>query len=602
MISPRKPDWSSLQKPSVPSVDKKKIFKRMKKAEKASTRHAHKFLVKRLDTIRVARRHIAQWLILVSVLIAATGLQLTWAQAGYQTIDAAEGGTYAEAITGKIDTLNPLYATTEPEQAAARLLFSSLYTFDTAGKLSKDLATSLKIDESGKVYTVTIRPDAYWHDGKQLTAKDIEFTINLIKKPAAMSPLRINWQDVSVRAIDDTTVEFTLPALYAAFPHALTFAVLPSHLLGDIPAGAIRENTFSRYPVGSGPFSFRLLQTVGGQSGYKIVQMTAFDNYFKGKPKVSRFEIHARTTKEETVASLQSGVVNAVSGVPAAAMKDLSSAGYSVSRHSIDSGVYALFNTSRAALNDKTVRQALQLATDTNVLREQLPVPMPRLDLPFVRGQLTGDAIPSAPAADKEKAATLLESAGWQLVDGVRQKDGQKLTLTITTTKDDQYEKVMESLALQWRSLGITVATNVIDTGAPGTNFVQTVLQPRDYDVLIYELLIGADPDVYAYWHSSQIGSTGYNFSNYANATADAALVSARSVLDPQLRNTKYKTFAQLWLSDVPAIGLYQPVAIYATNKHVQSMGESIPFVSAADHYADVLDWSVRERTVYRTP
>lgn len=594
----RKPEWSFEK----PSVDRKKIFKRMKRAEKASTRHAQKFVVKRLDTIRLARRHIVQWLLLVSVLIAATGLQLTWAQSGYQTIGTASGGTYAEAMVGQIDTLNPLYATTEPEVAASRLLFSSLYTFDEAGKLSKSLAESMTVDESGKVYTVKIRPDAYWHDGKQLTAKDVAFTINLIKKPAAMSPLRINWQDVEVRAIDETRVEFKLPALYAAFPHALTFAVLPAHKLEDVPAGAVRENTFSRYPVGSGPFAFRLLQTIGGQNGYKIVQMAAFDKYFKGEPNVGRFEIHAHATRDKAVASLRSGAVNAVSGVPASAVSGLDEAGYTVTRHRINSGVYALFNVTQPTLSDKTVRKALQLGTDTKALRGQLAVSVPRLDLPFVNGQLTGDDVPTAPAPDKEKAAALLEQAGWKLVDGIRQKDGAKLTLTITTVKGEQYEKVTEGIASQWRSLGIVVAINVVDPSAPGASFVQSVLQPRNYEVLIYELLIGADPDVYAYWHSSQIGSTGYNFSNYSNVTADAALVSARSVLTPELRNIKYKTFAGIWLEDVPAIGLYQPVVVYATNDHVRSMNEAMPFVSAADHYADVLDWTVRERTVYKTP
>lgn len=594
----RKPGWS----PQKPSVDRKKIFKRMKRAEKASTRHAQKFLVKRLDTIRVARRHIAQWLILVSVLIAATGLQLSWVQASYQTIGSARGGTYAEAITGQVDTLNPLYATTEPELAASRLLFSSLYAFDTAGKLNKSLAESMKIDESGKIYTVKIRPDAYWHDGQRLTAADVAFTINLVKKPAAMSPLRINWQDVEVRAIDETTVEFKLPALYAAFPHALTFSVLPAHILEDIPAGAIRENTFSRYPVGSGPFTFRLLQTIGGESGYKILQMTAFDRYFKGTPTVGRFEIHAHTTPEKAVASLKSGAVNAVAGVSASAAHTLSDTAFSVTKHRVNSGVYALFNVSRPALKDKAVRQALQLVTDTKALRDRLPVATPSLDLPFVQGQITGDAIPSAPAPNKERAVALLEESGWKLEGNVRQKDGQKLSLTVTTTKNDQYEKVLEGLVSQWRSIGVEITPNIIDPDTPGANFVQTVLQPRDYDVLIYELLIGADPDVYAYWHSSQIGSTGYNFSNYSNPTADAALVSARSVLAPELRNAKYKTFAELWLDDAPAIGLYQPVVIYATNKHVQSMEESMPFVSAADHYADVIDWSVRERSVYKTP
>src|SRR5690606_36632416 len=121
--------------------------------------------------------------------------------------------------------------------------------------------------------------------------------------------------------------------------------------------------------------------------------------------------------------------------------------------------------------------------------------------------QLTGDSIPRAPDPDKEKAAELLDRAGWKLVDGMRAKDGERLTLTVTTTKDEEYQKITEGLASQWRDLGIVVSITVIDPNLPGANFVQNVLQPRSYDVLIYELLIGADPDVYAYWHSSQVGS-----------------------------------------------------------------------------------------------
>lgn len=593
-----KPEWP-LQKPS---VDRKKIFRRVKKAERDTTRHAQKFVIKRLDSIRMARRHIIQWLLLVGILITATGFQLSWSQSGYQTIAPAHGGTYAEAVTGQVDTLNPLYAASEAEVATASLMFSSLYDYDVSGSLSKSLAKSMDVSEDGKVYTVKLHSDVYWHDGETLTAEDVVFTVNLIKDPSAMSRLRTNWQDISIQALDDQTVEFRLPAEYAAFSHALTFSILPSHILREVPAGSVRENTFSRQPVGSGPFSFRLLQSVGGGDGNKIIQMSAFDKHFKGAPKVSRFEIHAYGDREQAVRSLRQGAVNAVSGVPMAMAEDLQNADYKVSFHDVQSGVYALFNSARPTLKDKSVRKALQLATDTEALRNQLSVDVSRLDLPFAAGQLTGDGIPEAPDVNIKKASELLSKAGWKLSDGVRQKGDNKLSLTITTTKDSQYEKIAEGLAAQWRSLGIEVNNLIIDTSTPGANFVQSVLQPRNYDVLIYELLIGSDPDVYAYWHSSQVGSTGYNFSNYSNPVADAALVSARSRIESDLRNAKYKTFAEVWLDDAPAIGIYQPVSIYASGRHVNSLIDGMPLVTPADHYANVLDWSVRERTVYRTP
>ena len=131
---------------------------------------------------------------------------------------------------------------------------------------------------------------------------------------------------------------------------------------------------------------------------------------------------------------------------------------------------------------------------------------------------------------------------------------------------------------------------------------MQDTLQARNYDVLLYELAIGADPDVYAYWHSSQMGQAGYNFANYTNKTADANLASARSRLEPDLRNVKYKQFAKQWLEDVPAIGLYQPVVEYVSNDNVSAVPEGAQLVTAADRYANVQYWTVTQRAFYKSP
>lgn len=583
------------------SFDSKKMSRRVKKAETVTVRHAHKFIVGRLDNIRSVRRHIIVWLLLVGATIAAVGAQFMWFQQSYRTTAAAVGGTYAEASLGPIDTLNPLYAASSAETAASRLLFSSLYTYDTTGHLHSDLAETMQVDATGMIYTIKLRSDAKWSDGAALTAKDVAFTVNLIKNPEARSPLRINWQDVAVRTLNDTTVEFKLPAVYAAFPHALTFAILPEHILGQVAPGAIRENTFSRSPVGSGPFSFRLLQNAD-TAGHKIVHMIANEGYYGGAPKLGRFEVHAYDTQADIVKALRSGEVSAAADMLGVDDTNIDKHNYSIVVRPIKSGVYALLNNTSPVLKDKLVRQALQLATDTKAIREKVGSNVPPLDLPFVNGQLTGNDVPRAPAANMAKAKALLDQAGWKQAGDIRQKDGTKLRLTIATTKSNQYEKTLEALSGQWRKLGIDVVPNVTDTTNPSTNFIQGVLQPRSYDVLLYELFIGADPDVYAYWHSSQVGERGYNFSNYANSTADAALSSARARLEPGLRNIKYKAFAKQWLDDVPAVGLYQSVASYAVNKHVQSFKPGNVLVSSQDRFADILYWSVTTESVYKTP
>lgn len=598
-MSEERRGWKQFQKLT---FDSKRFSRRVKKAEGATMRHARKFIVTRLDNIRSVRRHIIGWLILVGAMIIAVGVQLMWFQESYRVVAPVKGGTYAEASLGPIDTLDPLYATSSAEIAASRLLFSSLYTYDQTGHLRGDLAEDMKVEGNGTIYTVKLRSDASWHDGTLLTARDVAFTVNLIKNPETRSPLRVNWEDVEVKALDDTTVQFKLPAVYAAFPNALTFAILPHHLLSSISPGAIRENNFSRSPVGSGPFRFRLLQTADTKQEHQITHMTAFENYYGNTPMLNRFEVHAYDSQETILKALRTGEVSAAADLTGVDSSRVDTHNYTITTKPINSGVYALFNTESPALKDRSIRQALELATDKKAIRNSLGARVSPLDLPFITGQLTGSDIPQPPAPNSKKAAELLDNAGWKLDHGSRQKDGQKLSLTIATTKHSQYEKALETLVGQWRKLGVVVNTNVVDTADPSTNFVQNILQPRNYDVLLYELFIGADPDVYAYWHSSQIGMTGYNFSNYANKSADDALASARSRLEPELRNAKYKSFAKQWVEDVPALGLYQSTAEYVANKGTMSLGSASKLVSPYDRYANISDWSVDQALVYKTP
>ena len=324
-------------------------------------------------------------------------------------------------------------------------------------------------------------------------------------------------------------------------------------------------------------------------------------NYYKGSTKLGRIQLHVYDTRDAILKALNAGEVNAAADLSGTDVSQVNRSHYNVQTSSVQSGVYAILNTTRTILKDKAVRQALQVGTDTAAIRKQLPAGTPSLDLPFINGQVSGN-VPKAPLYDKVAAEKLLDDAGWKLDNGVRSKDGVALTLSVVTTKDNDYEHVLQVLAGQWRSLGINIDTHVIDPADVTQGLVQRVLQPRNFDVLLYQLNIGADPDVYAYWHSSQTGLQGLNFSNYSNAISDDALSSARSRLEPALRNTKYLTFAQEWLADVPAIGLYQSTSQYVYSKTVTTYDQRNKLVTPLDRYADILYWSVGSKTVFKTP
>lgn len=595
----KKPGWNQFKRIK---LDRKRLARRVQKAEGATQRHAHRFIVRRIDNIRLVAREVTTWLVLVGIIIAALGVQLLVSKPQFMATARTEGGTFVEGTIGQIDTMNPLYLTTPSEASVSRLLFSSLYNYDETGHLHQDIIKSLSVDASGRVYTATIRDDVAWHDKTPLLASDIVYTVNLIKNPSARSPLRINWLDVTVAAVNNTTVQFTLPATYAAFPHALTFPILPEHILKTVAPGAIRESTFSRSPVGSGPFTFRLLQAADNVSRHKVVHLAANPAYYAGAPKLDRFEIHAYPDEASLLKALRSGELSGASGLSPTVAPTIDLARYKLTPQALNSGVYLLFNMNNPILKDVKVRKALQAATDTAALRSDIGGGVLPLDAPILSSQLDGADVPQVAPPDIARAQALLDEAGWKMSGSGRMRDGQALGFTITTTKNSENLRSIDNLAKQWRKIGVNVERKVVDTSGIASTFVQDTLQARNFDMLLYELAIGADPDVYAYWHSSQIGQTGYNFTSYSNKAVDASLASARSRLEPELRNAKYKQFVRQWQEDAPALALYQSVLEYVSNENVDAVRPGAQLVGEADRYANVLHWTVHSDTVYKTP
>lgn len=579
-----------------------KFSERAKKAESATVAHARKFIISRAHSARDVRRHIALWLLGMGALIGLATLQFFLFQSSYTTVTGAYGGTYAEAVQGEIHTLNPLFASTEGEQAAARLIFSSLLTYDSSGRLRGDLAQDFSTLDEGKRYRVTLKPAVLWHDGKRLTADDVIFTVNLLKDPATNIASGANWKGIEVKKVNNTTIDFVLSASYAPFLHALTFPVVPKHLLANVEVAKIRESQLSSHPVGTGPFSFKMTQRLQDENGRVVVHMNSNSKYYAGVPKVDRFQVHSYKDRASLYNALKSHSVNAVSNVSFAdynSLKDNSE--YDTSIHSVNSGIFALFNTTLGALSDVRVRQALQAGTDVAKAIDTLPVDVPILDAPLLDSQAPLGGV-NKPKYEVERAKKLLEEAGWKLEGTQRSKDGEPLMLKVAYIKNADYQSVVESLTKQWRELGVRIETQPVDVNDSTQNILSDILKPRDYDVLVHELNLGSDPDVYAYWHSSQATQKGLNFSNYNSGISDDTLSSARLRIEGNLRDAKYRAFVTQWYKDAPAIGLYQSQATYAHTKTSSSFDVDRQLVTSIDRFGDVTRWSTQQQTVYKTP
>lgn len=176
---------------------------------------------------------------------------------------------------------------------------------------------------------------------------------------------------------------------------------------------------------------------------------------------------------------------------------------------------------------------------------------------------------------------------------------GAPLNLRIATVDSGYLPTVTEALAEQLRTLGIecTVAAY-----AETQDFVTGVITKRNYDILVYEVELGADPDPLPYYHSSQTTAAGLNLSGYRNALVDDLLIGARETTDAELRARKYESFLGYWVADAPAVGLYQPNLTYIYNKNVRPYSNDVRLSTALDRFSDITDWAAVKGLKNLTP
>lgn len=585
--------WKRFRRLKVP---KGTIKRRARKIETASLKHAHRFIIRRWTNLREVGRDAIVWLVAVGLLIVLALLQSLWFSRAYTQQAPADGGTYAEGVVSRIETMNPLFATTQAEQSASKLIFSSLLDYDIDDSLRTSVAKSWQVQD-GKIYTVQLKDNVFWHDGEKLTADDVLFTVKLMQDPQVKAVMYGNWAGVKAEKTGDYEVRFTLPSVFAPFAHSLTFGILPEHILKNIPAVNLRENDFSRKPVGSGPFVFKKLQVIDVNKNRVVVHMDANTKYYGEPIRLNRFQIYTYEDRQALQKALTTYEVNASLGLGADQLNTLSQRNeFHVSSNVVSNGVYALFNNDNAVLKDSKVRQGLLLGTNRGKLIDAVYGRGVALNGPLPDSFVPGEQATQA-AYDPKAAAAKLDEAGWKLEGDVRKKGDQILSLTVIAPDSGDYQLILDELKSQWQSIGVTITTQLVNPSTIGADY----LQGRGYDVLVYELSIGGDPDVYAYWHSSQANGKNLNFANYRSTLADDALSSARARLDPALRVAKYKTFYEQWLKDTPAIALYQPYLSYITQHSTTSLDLNRPVVDAMTRYRNVGLWAVSQTTVMTT-
>lgn len=570
----------------------------------------------------------------------------------------ASGGDFTTGLIGAPQFINPLLSqTNDVDSDISRLIFSGLLKYNKDLQLVNDLASHWESNEDSTKYTFFLKEGITWHDGNPLTADDIVFTFQSIKDPDFKSPLLISFRGVEVRKIDDLTVEFTLPEAYPAFLEVLTVGILPEHIWGEIPPINANLTKFNLRPVGSGPWKFKKFfdDDLGNIKSFVVER---YEGYYGPKPYINEITFKFYPDFQTAVAALKANSIEAISFLP----KDLKSeltGEKNINFYSFYLPQYtAIFFNQEAnnTLKDKAVRQALRASIDKpEILTKALQLEGEIISGPILPVEV--DSSEEDTGYNQALAAQLLEDAGWEAISQAeylellkiqeearaeaeeeneneeentdeveenqeenadatstttpeitdeekpeitqeifrKNSDDEILELTLTTVNQPENVKAAELVKQSWEEIGVKVNLQIIE----GSRISREIIKPRNYEILLFGIIVGSNPDPYPFWHSSQVQDPGLNLSQMSNREVDRLLENARSTLDPEEQQKNYQRFQDILVSEIPAIFLYNPTYTYVVDEKIKGINVD-RIITPADRYNNLEDWYIKTKRQFK--
>ncbi|MCE9585294.1 hypothetical protein K8Q94_01575 [Candidatus Nomurabacteria bacterium] len=562
-----------------------------------------------------------EWLIffsLVIVLFVSTIIILEKINKSFMTEIPAPGGSISEGIIGTPRFVNPILALSDADRDLVSLIYSGLLRKDSDGNLIPDLAESYDVSKDGLTYTFTLKDKIFFHDKKPITADDIVFTITKAKDPIIKSPIKANWDGVTVEKIDEKTIKFTLKQPYASFLENMTLGIIPMHIWGN--STAIELNDANINPIGSGPY--RVTKTNKQSSGLiDSYELSYFKNFILKKPNIKNINLHFYPNENYLIEGLKNGEVDQASSITPQNAELLKDKGYRIESSVLPRVFGLFFNQNQAQIfTDKHIIEAINQAIDKDqIINEVLSGYGVVINDPIPPNMLAYQKLnkddKSTHEENLQKALDILAKDGWKKnADGVLEKTtitgkknskgktvstGKKSTsiieFSISTGNAPELAKTAEIISNDLNALGMKVDVKTFETG----NLNQTVIRPRKYDALLFGQIINHESDLFAFWHSSQRHDPGLNIAMYTNAKVDKILEDALVTTNENNRIKKYAEFENEIEKDSPAVFLYSPSFIYVISKNLKGLSIN-HLISPADRFLNSYLWYTQTEGVWK--
>jgi peptide/nickel transport system substrate-binding protein len=462
----------------------------------------------------------------------------------------------------------------------SRLVFDKLVYLDAAGNATPWLAKSWQVSPDGRVYTFHLRQDVTFSDGTRFDAEAVRINFERIKKLGTQSRISAAYLSPYVEgtAVDTYTFQARLAAPYPAFLSFLAQTWLgfisPRQIIAD--PDSIKER-----PVGTGPFVL-----ASYAPGVRAVLARRADyawapDYIrhKGAAYLDGVVIEAVADDATRTASLQQGRHRLTFEAPLTDGARLRADPGLVFSNRVRPGSpmrSLAFNTARFPFNDVRIRLATAVAIDRDQVTRDMSSGefIPKAD--FLGTNTPGyvDTYRNALAYDPVRAARLLDEAGWsqRAPDGIRIKDGQRLSAELLTTGDERTPPAsVLAIQAQLRKAGIELRLKPVKSA----DLPDTVRAGR-YDALTGGWWSAATPDVlFLLYHSSQVArqnTFGQDTGRIADAALDDLLLRARQSQDAGERATLYRQAQKLLTELVPVVPLHESHHLIAYSKQLHGV------------------------------
>lgn len=422
-------------------------------------------------------------------------------------------------------------------------IHNALVEIDHNYDLEKVLAENYEVSADGLTYTFTLRKGVKFHDGTEFTSADVKYTFDYFGNPAnaAVNGPLLSSVD-RVETPDKHTVKVHLKQPDATFlRRGATIFIVPAAYHAKVG-----EKVYKTAPIGTGPFKVKEWKA----EEYTLLE--AFDDHFRGRPNADFFRMNIVPEPSVRAIALQTGQADSTVWplLTEDNLKFEQDSKFKVYRTPSLAVNHFPLNTQLPQFQDKRVRQAMMHAIDRQRLIDDV-----------FKGAAAVATSNLAPALkeyyeanvakypyDVARAKALLDEAGWKEgPGGVREKNGQKLTFTLTVISGDQVRKP-EAEFVQQSLKAVGIQAEIRE--AP----VATILAQLPKGELNASLFnwtyggTGGEPDPFVTLHSTG----ARNFNNYKNPQLDKLIEDGLRETDVKKRQAIYSQVQKIVADEVP--------------------------------------------------